>query len=447
MFNDLFLAERYPFLNKVVLQGRIAWSIRLRWAAVFTFFITFLLANYAFKLNLPFYTIFVLLISLALFNLLCYLIFKWVKEFSLIFEIVFLTIQILFDLIILTVLLNMTGGIDNPLYLFYLFHVILSSIILPRKIPYIVSTLIIFLFGSLIYLEKMGLVEHNPIFGLSSQRNGLYTFLVLLIFTITVYICTYITTTFMAIFRKSKIEVQNLNKKLIEADRIKTDFFKFTSHELKSPLIAIKSALDSVIKVESATMDRRPLEVLIKASHRAQQMLSILKELLELVKNKRLVSQPSQDITDINSGLKKIIENEKERIDEKKIKVHYNLCKEDCCIPMDYNDFYALFSNLINNAINYTPENGFISIETMKKEAESIIKISDSGIGIPETDYNKIFSEFYRSENAKKYVSFGPGLGLSIVKQILENQNGKIDISSKIGGGTSFLISLPFNRN
>ncbi len=121
---NLFLAERHPFLSKVVLQGRIAWSINLRWIAVLTFLITLIVVKYAFELNLPYHNILTVLIVLVLFNLICFIFFRWFKKFSLKSEFIFLTIQILVDLLILTALLNLTGGIRNPLYLFYLFHTI-----------------------------------------------------------------------------------------------------------------------------------------------------------------------------------------------------------------------------------------------------------------------------------------------------------------------------------
>lgn len=444
---NFFLVERYPFLNKVVLTSRIAWSINLRWIAVITFFVTLVLLENVFELLLPYNDIFEILVLLALFNLVYFIISRWIKNFTFRAEFTFLTIQIFIDLIILTALLNLTGGIRNPLYLFYLFHIILSSIILHKNSPYIIASFVVLLFGSLIYLENAGFGHHEGFFRTESQSDQFYTVLVMLIFSFSIFVCTYITTTFMKIFRSSNQELERVNKKLVQADKIKSDFFKFTSHELKSPIVAVKSAIDGVIKIESNNMRSAPLEILNRASSRVTQMLNILNELLALSKNKKLIDGHSLREINLNHILNECISNEIIRIKEKELEIKTNFVETDVTIKGNEDDFKILAANLISNAVNYSPNKGCIKITTKVINGGVGFEVEDNGIGIPQEDLKKIFSEFYRSENAKKYVNFGTGLGLCIVKQIVDNYNGKIDIQSKLNKGTTFSVYIPpFNK-
>ncbi len=103
-----------------------------------------------------------------------------------------------------------------------------------------------------------------------------------------------------------------------------------------------------------------------------------------------------------------------------------------------------LFSNLVSNAIKYTPSGGTVSIGlSVENDRHVLFEVSDTGIGIPETDISKIFTEFYRSENAKAHPEQGTGLGLVIVKESLDSLGGTITVESQSGKGTRFLCRFP----
>lgn len=442
---NLFLAEHFPLLNKVILKSRIAWSIHLRWMAVAVFSLTIILSKYTFELDLQYASILKVLISLAGINLTYYIIFKLVKEFTFLAEMIFLTIHIIVDLLILTALINLTGGMENPLYLFYLIHVILASIILPRRLPYVVATFVVLLFSSLLFFEHIGIVKYHSIFDTIRTKNEMYNYLVFTIFTITIYICTYITTTFMKFFRTSKIEIDILNKKLIKADQEKTVFFRYASHELKSPIVAVKSAIDGVINICKGMDNPKAYNIMQRASSRASQMLDIINELLELSRNREFKPFTSNEQIDIYAQLKEAINNEIDQANARGIELLFDIDDSKPVLSGRQMDFEKVFSNLISNAIRYNVENGKINVMSKCENSNIIIKISDTGIGIPKKDQSKVFSEFYRSENAKQHISFGTGLGLSLVKQIIENYHGTIKVDSEAGKGTTFTIRLPFS--
>lgn len=440
---NAILAERFPFLNTSLLHARIAWSIRLRWVAVVGFFLATLSARFLVDLPLPYEAIWKTLLTLFFLNLAYFTILKIVKTFSFFAELVFLTFHILIDLVILTYIVHLTGGIENPIYLFYIFHVVLSSILLPRWLPYIIATIVFFLFTVLVYSEHTGLIYHYSIFESASHKNEVLNYLTLVIFTITVYFSSYICTNFMHIFRDSKRQIDHLYDQLQKADQQKTQFFQYASHELKSPIIAIKSSIDGVLSSFGDQLQEKPYNVLKRASVRSEQMLDIIRELLDLTRNRSIILSNHLEKVDVIKALNEVIQNESATAESNNIEIIFNCAFSELFLNGKEDDFQKLFNNLIGNALRYNKPGGKVYINVKLENKLLLIEISDTGIGISPEDKNKIFTEFYRAENARKKISFGTGLGLSIVKQIAENYNGQILVESDILKGSTFKLTFP----
>jgi len=435
--------ENFPFLNLSILNSRLAWSITIRWLIIAGYFAATLISYHIFHLAFPYGKIWTVLTVLALINSIYLVIFKLYKHFSFQSEVRFLQIHILVDIIILTILIHYAGGIENPIYLFYAFHVVLSSILFPSWRPVLITTFIVIFFGALVYLEYAGILYHYSIFNSDLHSDPYFVFIVLAVFTITVYVTMYICMSFMFIYRNIKRQMDIQNRQLVQADREKAKFFRFTSHELKAPVVAIKSSLDSILKNYGGKIDGRIEDLLRRSSSRANQMLQIIRELLELSKNRlKIVEKEIQQI-DINLLIREIIEQESVRAEEKSIRIQQDLSRHAAKINMDPADFKEIFANLFINAINYTHQGGTIKVNSVVAGEKLVFSIEDTGIGIAEFELDKIFDEFYRSEKAKNEIQFGTGLGLSLVKQIVENYRGKMNVSSEINKGSRFEIELP----
>jgi signal transduction histidine kinase len=417
----------------------------MRWLAVSGYFLATLISRYLLHIDVPYEKIWTALCVLTLINLIYYAVMKWIKEFTFTGELIFLQTHIFIDLLFLTLILHYSGGIENPVFLFYVFHVVISSIIFPGMIPVIVATFVVILLSTLVYLEYSGIITHYCIIDISVHKNKLLIYLTMFVFTITVYVTTYICTTFMRIYRDIKRQIDSQNLMLTEMDKHKTQFFLFSSHELKSPIIAIKSSIDGVIQSFADQIDARGLNVLQRASLRAQQMLNIIKELIDLSQNRIELVAAKQANIDVLGVLKDVIEQEHVHAESKYQKVIVNLPAGPVYLRGDEDDFRKLFSNLFNNAIRYTNEKGKIEINARSDKHNLWIIFIDNGIGIPEKDITNIFVEFYRSENAKRLIELGTGLGLSLVKQIIKNYHGEIAVKSEIEKGTTFSIHLPLN--
>ncbi len=438
--------EKFPFLNIKLLQSRISWSITLRWMIVAGYFCASFIADHFFGLPFPYEKIWIALALLAGINTLYFVIFKLYKEFSFRAEILFLQIHIIVDLLFLTLLIHYAGGVENPIYLFYAFHVVLSSILFPGWRPVALTTFVVLLFASIVYLEYAGVLHHYCIFRSDMHSNEFFIFIVLAVFTITVYVTMYICTSFMYIYRSIKRQMDEQNLQLIESDKQKTQFYRFTSHELKSPVVAIKSSIDGVIKSYNKQIDEKGLDILSRASKRSTQMLQIIRELLELSRNRSLVGKKEGELVNINDIILEIAEQEKDHAETKSISLSLELTIEPKMVFGIPSDLKEVCSNVIVNAIRYTKQGGSVFVKTIETDKHILFSVRDTGIGIAEDDLNKVFEEFYRSENAKVEVQLGTGLGLSLVKQIVENNQGQIWIESKLNQGTTVNVRFPIRK-
>jgi signal transduction histidine kinase len=435
--------EPFAFLTGDVLNSRITWTIRLRWAAVVGYFGATIAVKNLTDFVLPYERMWMVLAFLTAINLVYTVGETRLKRLKFSQELAVLHAQIVIDLIILTLLLHFAGGLGNPIYLFYLFHVVLSSIIFPGFIPLIYATFVVISFLTLIFLEYHGYIAHYCLFQICNHENLSYIYIVIVVFVITVYVITYICMTFMHTYRKIKQEIDKKNRELIESDKQKEKFFRFASHELKSPVIAVKSSLDSFIRNFGSEVDERAMNLVRRAEARASQMLDITKELLDLSKDRALIRKRRLEKIDAAALLEEIIRRESQTAEEKKQLITREIDSNIPPITAEKDDLIKMFGNLINNAVRYTPENGRIHISAKEKEHRLYFAVRDSGIGIAADEISKIFDEFYRSGNAKKMVGFGTGLGLALVKQLVEAYGGSIRVESELNKGTKFTIILP----
>ena len=439
--------ELFPFLDINILQDRLGWSIKLRWLAIAGYFLATLGARYLLEFNIPYHLIWLTLGLLLLVNIFYFLFQKFFRKISFITELTILGVHIVIDLIFLSLLIHFSGGIENPVYLFYLFHVVLSSIVFPKSYPYLFSTIVVVLFALLLFAEYQQILPHYSIFGTQMHLKLSAIGLTLTVFVITVYVTTYICLAFMEIYRQSKQVIDRQNEELRKAAEQRLQFFRYASHELKSPIVAIKSTIDSVLANFGKDLNPAGKDLLKRASRRAEQMLFIIKDLLELSRPRPKPDKNTIQAVNVNQLLDEIIAQEGVLAAEKRINLILEVDFDRAQIKVLKEDLEKVLRNLVNNAIRYTPEEGDVKVMAKIDKDRLIIQVQDTGIGIEQKDLENIFNEFYRAENAKKMVGMGTGLGLSLVKKIVEEYGGKIEVQSKVNEGSTFTLSLPLKTN
>ncbi len=443
MDDNTVLADRFPFLNADVLQARIAWSIRLRWLAVMAYFAGTLAVRLTLDIPLRFTTIWSVLVILAGINLVYYIVFRIYRRISMFAELIILAVHISIDLILLTVLIHLSGGIENPVYLFYLFHVVLSSILFPKKTPLLFASLAVVLFSAMVWGEYSHVLPHYCILSGKLHENPVFIFLTLGVFIVTVYVSTYICYTFMHLYRDTKRQIDHKNRELVEIDRQKTQFFRFTSHELKSPIVAIKTTLDGILQSPAGEIDDRSRDLLKRASGRAGQMLAIIRELLEISRRRggALLAEVQQ--FDLAEVIRDTVIGTQQEAEAHELEIAVEVPVNGISFHGSPTDMATIIENLMTNAIRYTPRQGKISITARQVSGEIELIVQDTGIGIEQAEQEKIFSEFYRSEPARQMLQFGTGLGLPLVRQIVEQYRGTVRVESRPGSGSRFIVRLP----
>ncbi|KOS64785.1 PAS domain S-box protein [Lysinibacillus agricola] len=230
---------------------------------------------------------------------------------------------------------------------------------------------------------------------------------------------------------------------LVRLEQIRKDFVANVSHELRTPITSIKgfseTLLDGAYKDEKMLLSF--LEIIYKESNRLQMLIQ---DLLELSK----IEQHGFTVNIMPMGLQDVLIRGAEltgpRLDEKNMSFHVDI-ERDVQVMGDANRIIQIVTNLITNAITYSPENTTVTIRLKENETYGIIEIEDQGIGIEKHEIARVFERFYRVDRARSRNSGGTGLGLAIVKHLVEAHHGRIQVESEVSVGTKMIVMIPKN--
>jgi two-component system, OmpR family, phosphate regulon sensor histidine kinase PhoR len=353
--------------------------------------------------------------------------------------------QILTDFIFLTLLLHYSGSIENPFIIFYIFHMVISSMMQSKKWTYIHTTFGILLFTSLAVTEYFGIIQHysiNKYISSLIQNDPVYLFSALVIFAITSYLVVYITSSLAGRLRTVERKLKEANLDLMEKDTIKDEYVKRVTHDIKGHVGAIKSNLEVVYKHFVAPIDPRNEEFIEKAYIRTQKISEFIYDLLALT-NMRLNKKFDKEPIELNELLNNVVISNLTFAESKNIRFTHEFVITNNYYSGIKSSIEEVISNLVQNAIKYTREGGTVDLQAYSDDKEFRVIVIDSGFGIPEEDLPHIFEEFYRASNIKNEIKDGTGLGLSLVKAIVDRHLGSIQVESTVGRGSRFTVNLP----
>jgi two-component system phosphate regulon sensor histidine kinase PhoR len=228
---------------------------------------------------------------------------------------------------------------------------------------------------------------------------------------------------------------------------LRSDFVANVSHELKTPLTSIKGFLEVIESSakDEPQMQKKSIKIM---QTQANKMQILIDDLLMLNRIEQQEHIKLRDKVSVNEVIKEVISNCTEFANEKSINIKFINSKKDFLVKGDKEKLNVLFKNILDNAIKYSSPNTEISFEANLKNGKVIIAINDQGIGIPKKDILRITERFYRSDNGKKLKIEGTGIGLSIVKHIINQHEGELRISSIEGKGSEFIVELnEFNNS
>jgi len=234
------------------------------------------------------------------------------------------------------------------------------------------------------------------------------------------------------------VAFNNMISKLKHLEKIRQESTSDLAHELRTPVTTIKSYIEG-IEDGILTPDKKTLEEIHEEIERLIKLIKRLQELTEAEEKIINLKKKKQNLSDI---LKNIIDRYKVKAHKKEIKIKTNYSPNNIFITGDKESLQTIFSNLFSNALKYTPQKGKIKITIKDREQKTIIKIQDTGIGIPENELPFIFERFYRTDKSRSTGSGGTGIGLTITKKLVEAHNGTIKATSN-NRGTKFTLSFP----
>lgn len=230
-----------------------------------------------------------------------------------------------------------------------------------------------------------------------------------------------------------------------EIDRMKSEFISLASHQLRTPLSAIKTYSHMLVDGymgEITPAQRKSLRTIIAGTNRMNELISTLLNITRIESGTIAVTPKLLQVPKV---VEEVVKELELMAADKSINVQQTSSGRNLAIQTDTLILKEILANLISNAIKYTPENGSVTIEVRSRTHDLQVCVIDTGWGIPKYAQDQIFSKFFRAHNIVKRETTGTGLGLYLVKGLLDRLGGKIWFESEEGKGTTFCFSLPRN--
>ncbi len=234
--------------------------------------------------------------------------------------------------------------------------------------------------------------------------------------------------------------------KEIEMEKMKTDFYSMIAHDLRSPISVITGYSSLLLDGKAGNLERVQREFIEAMQTRALSMLKLVDEFLTVSKFE--ASFISLDLAEVNVNdlLEEVVKSLSLIASNKQISVEFKKKERIPKIQADSHKLQKVFSNLLDNAIKYTPEGGSVKINIRRLSSAVRVEVKDSGIGIGKEELKFVFERFKRTHTAKERKIKGTGLGLTIVKEIVNAHKGKVTVESEVGKGSTFIVTLPIGK-
>jgi signal transduction histidine kinase len=236
-------------------------------------------------------------------------------------------------------------------------------------------------------------------------------------------------------------ELARQKRDLERLDRIKSQFTLTVAHELRAPVAAIQSYLRLIL--DGYIPPEKQRQYLERAEQRALAQLELVTDLLDLAHLQdpdRPVEMQAVQLADV---LEQVLDTMAAQAEEKQIDLRSTVAADLPTLTMNAQHARQLWTNLLSNAVKYTPQGGKVSVSLGRDGEHLVGSVEDTGIGITQDELALIFTEFYRTEASKAYTQMGTGLGLTIVKRVLETYGGEISVESEPDRGSSFTFRIP----
>jgi signal transduction histidine kinase len=234
-------------------------------------------------------------------------------------------------------------------------------------------------------------------------------------------------------------------KRLEELSALKSDFVSSVSHELRTPLTSIQMFAETLLtrKVKSRKKLDEYLRIIQGESERLTRLIN---NILDFAKIEKGIKQYTLEPTDLKAVLEQVLKSMRYQFDKMKFHVSVRVPKKVRLIDADRDAVEEAVINLLSNAMKYSDKDRRIEIRLRRNQANLVIAVKDHGIGISDAEMPSVFEKFYRAREGSAKYTAGAGLGLALVKHIMDAHGGEVKVQSKVGKGSSFILQFPIKR-
>ena len=443
LFQEKAVDDELPL--KLELIKQIGWLVRLRWIAIAGVFFTVTVANLAQNMITRPIPLYIIAALMVLYNFEPRMYRKAPEQQRLKSIKRQACIHIILDLLSLTALIHFSGGVENPFIFYFIFHLIIASIILSKRVSYVLAGLNTLLLSSLICLEYFQIIPHNPLNNFLHEelyRDPFYIFGVLFVFTSTLFFSVYLATTITQTAREREADRKRMEQQLIFSEKMAAigELAAGVAHEINNPLDGL---LNCILRIQrnpnNIAQTQEYLDLMEDAIRRIEATIG---KLLDFSRPHEL-SLSAINLNDVVNETIGLIEY---GASEKGIRIEKDFQERIAPIHGDKHLLEQVILNLSLNAITAMPDGGKLAYGTgelikdpLLSQPSVFVKVTDTGIGISESVKERIFEPFYTSQVTAK----GTGLGLTVSDRIVRQHKGIIEVESEEGHGTTFTVKLP----
>jgi signal transduction histidine kinase len=243
---------------------------------------------------------------------------------------------------------------------------------------------------------------------------------------------------------QNREKLEETNQKLVELDRIKSQFFANISHELRTPLTLVLAPLQTVIQEHGSALQPEMRQLLFVMQSNGLRLLKLINDLLDLVRLESGKMEVKNEPLIIEHFLRGLVNAVEQTAEDRGIRLEVISDHAIGAVLTDSDKLERILLNLLFNALKFTPAGGKIRVKAAREGGQLVLQVADTGTGISEEQLPFIFDRFWQADISSQRKYGGVGIGLALVKELVEIQGGKVAVTSAVGKGTEFTVRLPY---
>ena len=245
---------------------------------------------------------------------------------------------------------------------------------------------------------------------------------------------------------QNRQKLEETNQKLVEMDRIKSRFFANISHELRTPLTLLLGPLQTLIKERGSALQPEMRQLLLIMQSNGMRLLKLINDLLDLVRLESGKMEVKREPVAIEPFLYGLANAIKKSAEDRGIRLEVISDPAISTVLTDSDKLERILLNLLFNGLKFTSAGGKVEVKAERENGELVLEVSDTGTGISEEQLPFIFDRFWQADTSSQRKYRGVGIGLALVKELVEVQGGSVEVTSEIGKGTQFTVCLPYEE-